>query len=198
MFLKIIILILICLFPVSGFCGIYGYVDENGVYHFTNIKPANNKKYQVVIPDRPKTSLAFYSKTMNTDQFDSIIMQHSYNHGVDPTLVKAVMKAESNFNPQAVSPKGAQGLMQLMPDTARHMSVYDPFDPDDNIRGGTRYLRLLDETFQGNLELVLAAYNAGPNRVKEHNMNVPPFEETRNFIKRVKHYYNKLKSPNEG
>jgi soluble lytic murein transglycosylase len=85
-----------------------------------------------------------------------------------------------------------------MPDTARHMSVYDPFDPDDNIRGGTRYLRLLDETFQGNLELILAAYNAGPNRVKEHKMNVPPIEETRNFIKRVKHYYNKLKNPNEG
>jgi soluble lytic murein transglycosylase len=198
MFLRIIILISLCLFPLSCFCGIYGYVDENGVYHFTNIKPANNKKYQVVIPDRAKASPAFYSKTMNTEQFDSLIMQHSYNHGVDPTLVKAVMKAESNFNPQALSPKGAQGLMQLMPDTARHMSVYDPFDPDDNIRGGTRYLRLLDETFQGNLELVLAAYNAGPNRVKEHNMNVPPFEETRNFIKRVKHYYNKLKSPNEG
>jgi soluble lytic murein transglycosylase len=183
---------------MSGFCGIYGYVDDSGVYHFTNIKPANNKKYQVVIPDRPKASLAFYSKTLNTDQYDSLIKQHSYNHGVDPTLVKAVMKAESNFNPQALSPKGAQGLMQLMPDTARHMSVYDPFDPDDNIRGGTRYLRLLDETFQGNLELILAAYNAGPNRVKEHNMNVPPFEETRNFIKRVKHYYNKLKSTNEG
>jgi len=187
-----------CIFPLQGMCGIYGYVDESGVFHFTNIKPANNKKYRVIVPDSPKPALGFYAKTVNTDQYDSLIKQHSFNHGVDPTLVKAVMKAESNFNSQAVSPKGAQGLMQLMPDTARHMSVYDPFDPDDNIRGGTKYLRLLDDTFQGNLELILAAYNAGPNRVKEHNMNVPPFEETRNFIKRVKHFYNKLKNTHEG
>jgi soluble lytic murein transglycosylase-like protein len=198
MILKLFLLAALCLFPLHGICGIYGYVDEGGVYHFTNIKPANNKKYKVVVPDAPKPSLAFYSKTINADQYDSLIKQHSYNHGIDPTLVKAVMKAESNFNSQAVSPKGAQGLMQLMPDTARHMSVYDPFDPDDNIRGGARYLRLLDDTFQGNLELILAAYNAGPNRVKEHNMNVPPFEETRNFIKRVKHFYNKLKNTHEG
>jgi soluble lytic murein transglycosylase len=198
MILKLLLLLAICFFPLHGFCGIFGYIDENGVYHFTNIKPANNKKYKVIVPDSPKTSLAFYSKTIDTNQYDSLIMQHSYNHGVDPTLVKAVMKAESNFNSQAISPKGAQGLMQLMPDTARHMSVYDPLDPDDNIRGGTRYLRLLDDTFQGNLELILAAYNAGPNRVKEHNMNVPPFEETRNFIKRVKHFYNKLKNTHEG
>lgn len=198
MILKLILFLMFCVIPLQGLCGIYGFVDDSGVYHFTNIKPANSKKYQVVIPDKPKTSLANYSNNVTNNQYDSLIMQHSYNHGVDPTLVKAVMKAESNFNPQAISPKGAQGLMQLMPDTARHMSVYDPFDPDDNIRGGTRYLRLLDETFQGNLELILAAYNAGPNRVKEHNMNIPPFEETRNFIKRVKHYYNKLKNPNEG
>lgn len=195
---TLLLFFLMCMIPLNGLCGIYGFVDDSGVYHFTNIKPANSKKYQVVIPDQPKASLANYSKNINNDQYDSLIMQHSYNHGVDPTLVKAVMKAESNFNPQALSPKGAQGLMQLMPDTARHMSVYDPFNPDDNIRGGTKYLSLLNETFQGNLELILAAYNAGPNRVKEHNMNIPPFEETRNFIKRVKHYYNKLKNPNEG
>jgi len=198
MVFRLLILITMCIFPLQGMCGIYGYVDESGVFHFTNIKPANNKKYRVIVPDSPKPALGFYAKTVNTDQYDSLIKQHSFNHGVDPTLVKAVMKAESNFNSQAVSPKGAQGLMQLMPDTARHMRVYDPFDPDDNIRGGTKYLRLLDDTFQGNLELILAAYNAGPNRVKEHNMNVPPFEETRNFIKRVKHFYNKLKNTHEG
>lgn len=198
MLLKVFIVIALFLIPVHGLCGIYGYVDEQGVYHFTNIKPVGKKNYQVVIPDKPSSYTPLYSRTIDSDRYDSLIKQHSFNHGVDPTLVKAVMKAESNFNPLAVSNKGAQGLMQLMPDTARHMSVYDPFDPDDNIRGGARYLRLLDETFQGNLELILAAYNAGPNRVKEHNMNIPPFEETRNFIKRVKHYYNKLKNPNEG
>ena len=186
----------LCLFPVYGFCGIYGYVDDTGVYHFTNIKPAGKKTYQVVIPDRPILNRSV-AKYIDNDRFDSLILQHSYNHGVDPSLVKAVMKAESNFNPQAVSHKGAQGLMQLMPDTARLMSVGDPFDPDQNIRGGTKYLRLLDETFQGDVELILAAYNAGPNRVKEHRNNVPPIEETRNYIKRVKEYYYKLKKPHE-
>jgi soluble lytic murein transglycosylase-like protein len=192
--LKTFIFFFILLLPLSGFCGIYGYVDDRGVYHFTNIKPPGKKNYQVVIPDRPITVLA---KSVDNSSYDSMILQHSYNHGIDPSLVKAVMKAESNFNPNAVSNKGAQGLMQLMPDTSRLMRVYDPFDPDENIRGGARYLSLLDETFQGNLELVLAAYNAGPNRVKEHNMNVPPIEETKTFIKRVKQYYNKLKNPNE-
>jgi len=111
-------------------------------------------------------------------------------------LVKAVMKAESNFNPGAVSPKGAQGLMQLMPGTAKLMKVDDPFDPDDNIKGGTGYLRVLHEVFKGDIDLVLAGYNAGPMRVVEHNMKVPPIEETKNYIKRVKQYYNKLKSDN--
>jgi soluble lytic murein transglycosylase len=125
-------------------------------------------------------------------------MHHSTKHGVDPLLVKAVMKAESNFNPYARSPKGAQGLMQLMPDTAKLMSVDNPFDPDDNIKGGTKYLKFLDEMFQGDMELMLAGYNAGPNRVLEHNMKVPPIEETKTFIKRVKEYYKKIKKPNEG
>lgn len=192
--MKILLFLFLCLVPVYGFCGIYGYVDDNGVYHFTNIKPAGKKTYRVLIPDRPGKSLA---KNIDNDRFDPLILQHAYNHGVDPSLVKAVMKAESNFNPEAVSHKGAQGLMQLMPDTARLMSVQDPFDPDQNIRGGTKYLRFLDETFQGDVELILAAYNAGPNRVKEHRNNVPPIEETRNFIKRVKDYYYKLKNPHE-
>jgi len=127
-----------------------------------------------------------------------LISYHSSSHGVDPSLVKAVVMAESNFNPYAVSPKGAQGLMQLMPDTAKLMKVTDPFDPDDNIRGGTKYLKFLEETFQGNLELMLAAYNAGPSRVIENKMNIPPIEETRTFIKKVKQFYNKLKYRNEG
>jgi soluble lytic murein transglycosylase-like protein len=88
--------------------------------------------------------------------------------------------------------------MQLMPDTARLMRVDNPFDPNDNIRGGTKYLKFLDEMFQGNMELMLAGYNAGPNRVVEHNMKVPPIEETRTFIKRVKEYYKKIKKPDEG
>ncbi len=186
-------------FPLSGYAAIYGYVDEQGVYHFTNITPAG-KKYQTVIPDKNKTVMAkgYSTANLNNNVYDRLILRHAETNGVDPSLVKAVVRAESNFNPNAVSQKGAQGLMQLMPDTAKQMKVSNPFDPDENIRGGARYLKFLGETFQGDLELMLAAYNAGPMRVMEHNRSVPPIEETRNFIKRVKYYYNKLKNPHEG
>jgi soluble lytic murein transglycosylase-like protein len=191
---KTIALIIIILMPICGYAGIYGYIDEHGVYHFTNIIPIG-RKYKVVISEKNTTFLA---KNVDNSNYDNMIIRHSKLHGMDPSLIKAVMKAESNFNPNALSDKGAQGLMQLMPDTARLMKVDDPFDPDDNIKGGTKYLKMLDSIFDGDLELILAAYNAGPNRVIEHNMKVPPIEETRTFIKKVKYYYSKLKKPNEG
>ncbi len=194
MILRVLIIAIACLLPVAGFCGIYGYVDEEGVYHFTNIRPAN-KNYRVVVAEKEAPLTV---SGMGSSNYDNLILQHSKNHGMDPSLVKAVVKAESNFNPNAVSHKGAQGLMQLMPDTARLMNVDNPFDPDENIKGGTMYLKHLDNTFQGNLELMLAAYNAGPQKVIRNNMSVPPIEETRTFIKRVIHYYNKLKNANEG
>ena len=194
MVLRIVLLAAICLVPLCGYSGIYGYVDERGVYHFTNIMPVG-KRYKTIISDKNST---VFTPEVENNNYDTLIMHHSTMHGVDPLLVKAVMKAESNFNPYAKSPKGAQGLMQLMPDTARLMRVDNPFDPNDNIRGGTKYLKFLDEMFQGNMELMLAGYNAGPNRVMEHNMKVPPIEETRTFIKRVKEYYKKIKKPDEG
>jgi hypothetical protein len=200
MLVKLLILGVVLFFPFSAHCAVYGYVDEEGVYHFTNITPIG-KKYQTVISDKGRSFAtvtgAFKGGTINNSHYDLLIARHSEVHGVDPSLVKAVVKAESNFNPNAVSQKGAQGLMQLMPDTAKLMKVDNPFDPDENIRGGTRYLRYLEDTF-GDLELMLAAYNAGPQRVIENKMNVPAIEETRNFIKKVKYYYNKLKNPHEG
>jgi len=198
MVLKVVLLIAMCLAPLYGYSGIYGYVDERGVYHFTNMIPVG-KKFKIIVPDQNATALV-PDRDINWDNsnYDTLIMRHSTMHGVDPLLVKAVMKAESNFNPYARSPKGAQGLMQLMPDTARLMMVDNPYDPDDNIKGGTKYLKFLDEMFQGDMELMLAGYNAGPNRVLEHNMKVPPIEETKTFIKRVKEYYKKIKKPNEG
>ncbi len=189
----IIISLFLSFFPYFGHAAIYSYIDGNGTYHFTNMIPVG-KKFRVIISDRI-TSIVV--KNIDNTNYDKIIKQHANAHGIDPLLVKAVMKTESNFNPRAVSHKGAQGLMQLMPDTARFMNVTDPFDPEENIKGGTKYLKYLDEIFAGNVELILAAYNAGPGRVIEYNMNVPPYEETRTYIQRVKAYYNKLRKPNE-
>ncbi len=192
--------VVLLLSPLGCLGAIYQYMDEQGVIHFTNILPSG-KKYKVLLHDGGKRSAVRSwpaGSPVNSKAFDDLIQYHASSKGVDPSLVKAVVKAESNFNPRAVSPKGAQGLMQLMPDTARLMKVGDPFNPEENIRGGTGYLKMLDDLFRGDLELMLAAYNAGPNRVMEHKMKVPPIEETRNFIKRVKHYYNQLRTGNEG
>jgi hypothetical protein len=196
---RLLVLGLALFLPLSGHCAIYGYVDEHGVYHFTNITPVG-KKYQTVVADKSKGGVikSFHEPGIINSDYDRMILRHSEVHGIDPSLVKAVVKAESNFNPNAVSQKGAQGLMQLMPDTAKLMRVDNPFDPEENIKGGTRYLRYLGDTFRGDLELMLAAYNAGPTKVIENKMSVPPIEETRNFIKRVKYFYNKLKNPHEG
>lgn len=194
MFSRIVILwIFLSFFAGNAYATVYGYVDQNGTYHFTNIIPVG-KKFRVIISEKINNIVT--KNIMNRD-YDSIITQQAATHGIDPLLVKAVMKMESNFNPRAVSHKGAQGLMQLMPDTARFMNVGNPFDPEDNIRGGTKYLKYLGEIFAGNLELMLAAYNAGPGRVIEHKMNIPPFEETRTYVERVKSYYNQLKRTNE-
>lgn len=195
MIFKTLTILVLCLMPLVVHSAIYAYVDERGTQHFTNMIPVG-KKFRVIVAERIRYVVP--RSIVDNTSYDSIIQRHANTHGIDPTLIKAVMKAESNFNPNAMSHKGAQGLMQLMPDTARLMNVGNPFDPDDNIRGGTKYLKYLDETFGGNLDLVLAAYNAGPGRVREYNMSIPPYEETRAFIQRVKSYYHSFKKKNEG
>jgi soluble lytic murein transglycosylase len=196
---RLLLLAFLIFLPLSGYGAIYGYLDEHGVYHFTNITPIG-KKFQTVIHDKEKVMARKTLSPYFTDNknYDTMILRHSETNGIDPSLVKAVVKAESNFNPHAVSHKGAQGLMQLMPDTAKLMKVQNAFDPDENIRGGARYLKYLEETFDGDMELMLAAYNAGPARVIENRRTVPAIEETRNFIKKVKYFYNKMKNPDEG
>ena len=118
-------------------------------------------------------------------QYQGLIEEHAALNRVDADLVRAVIQAESAFNPHAVSSKGAQGLMQLMPGTAAELGVRDPFDPAENIRGGVQYLRHLLDSYDGRVELALAAYNAGPGAVKKYGGRVPPYRETRNYVARI-------------
>lgn len=129
-----------------------------------------------------------YSPKPGEHRYDPYIQAVCLKHGIDHHLVKAIIKAESAFNPVAVSPKGAMGLMQLMPDTSRDMGVTNPFDPLENIEGGVRYLKRMLSRFNNNLTLALAAYNAGPNAVERHG-GIPPYDETRTYILRVMRYY---------
>ena len=108
---------------------------------------------------------------------------------MDSRLVKAIIKAESDFNPKAVSQKGAMGLMQIMPENFQHLDIEDPFDPRENIMGGTRYFRYLYDRFDGKLALSLAAYNAGPTAVDNYNKTIPPYRETEQYVQRVMDYY---------
>jgi len=133
-----------------------------------------------------------HSKTYgNKTGIESLIYNESNKKGLDPNLVKAIIKAESNFNPNAESPKGAMGLMQLMPDTADLLGVENPFNPKQNIKGGTDYLKDLLRVFKDK-NLAIAAYNAGPGTVKKHG-GIPPYSETQNYVKKVNEYYENFK-----
>ena len=130
-------------------------------------------------------------------EFDSLIVQHAEANKINPVLVRAVIEAESAFNPRAVSHVGAMGLMQLMPGTAKELGVVDPFDPDDNIRGGTKYLRTLLDRFDNNVDLALAAYNAGPGAVERYD-GVPPYRETRNYVAKIGNRIKNVKAITRG
>jgi soluble lytic murein transglycosylase-like protein len=116
---------------------------------------------------------------------EPLIRQHADQQGIRPDLVRAVIQVESGFNPRAVSPKGAMGLMQLMPATAAQFGVIDPFNPIENIRAGVRYLRQLLDRYNKNEQLALAAYNAGPGAVDKYGSKVPPYKETQNYVQKI-------------
>ena len=185
--------ILICLFFIapSTSAGIYRYEDEKGVIHFTNCP--RDPKYKLYIReskedvgDENNTSLVAYVK--DPGQYDSMISECSKKYQVDFALIKAMIRAESGFNPVAVSRKGAKGLMQLMPETALRMNVSNVFNPRENIDGGVRYFKYLLSLFNNDLQLSLAAYNAGENIVAELG-SIPPYRETMDYVKRVLGYY---------
>ena len=171
--------------PRIALGGIYVMVDADGVYHFTNVPTSN--RYRLFIRDRG-TRAVMRAYTKDPTQFEPLINRYAKAYGVDKALVKAVIHAESDFNPYAVSRKGAQGLMQLMPETAHDLAVQDVFDPEENIRAGVQYLKILLKKFNGDLSLSLAAYNAGPHRVDQFG-KVPPYRETKAYVKKVLTYY---------
>jgi hypothetical protein len=181
------------------------YTDERGVVHYTNAstdrrckpvtyaQPSSGQPRLMITTGTPgvrsidRRELRF-GKVSNRSSFDHHIQHAARIHRVDPMLIKAVIKTESDFNRYAISPKGAQGLMQLMPGTARHLNVDDPFDPWQNIYGGARYLREMLDNFNGDLHLSIAAYNAGPTRVMRTG-RIPRIPETINYVNKVLRYY---------
>lgn len=188
--LSPLLLLAVMLLPINVNADIYKYEDDEGVLHFTDA-PAN-KRFKIFMRDiqkdkRLRTNFGFTRVARNPAEFDSIINSCALEFGVDKSLVKAVIHAESGYNPKAVSKKGAAGLMQLMPGTAHDLKVADSFNPSDNIRGGVRYLRFLLDTFKGNVSLALAAYNAGLGKVAKYG-GVPPYEETKNYVSKVLSY----------
>ena len=165
---------------------IYKYVDKEGVLHLTNVPSDHNAKYVMIL----KEKRILFQPNLDVNKYDYLITKAADKFKLDSALIKAVIKAESNFNHRAVSPVGAQGLMQLMPATAADLKVEDSFHPEKNIEGGARYLRYLLNTYNGDLTLALAAYNAGERAVAKYNYNVPPYRETQNYVKRVFSFYN--------
>jgi hypothetical protein len=199
--LSLIFLFTVILGAASHCLGdIYKYIDPEGVIHLTNVPTEHNVPYVLVMKEKRvllqvKEDIISQSKR-DISGYDELIAKTSEKYRVDSALVKAVIKAESNFNHRAVSPVGARGLMQLMPATAATLQVQDSFHPENNIDGGVRYLRYLMNLFNGNLPLVLAAYNSGENTVLRYKNRIPPYQETQTYVRRVLDYFSRYSSGN--
>jgi len=181
--------------PIQVHADVYMYWAEGGSAYYTNVP--GQGRWKVCLPlkkIKEKGEVKGQGAVLQTTSvnrgkiFEPVIVSASERFTVSPNLVRAVIKAESNFNEQAVSHKGAMGLMQLMPGTARDMGVNDPFDPVENIHGGVKYLKFLLGALDGDVTLSLAAYNAGPFRVLGYK-RLPPIKETRDYVEKVLRYY---------
>ena len=182
-------LVLSLLYFFAGFLGpgrstadVFVYKDKQGVLTFTNVP--THQGFRRVIRESSRQFEPFSS----VNGYEDVIQSASERYLLDADLIRAVIKAESNFNSSARSNKGAMGLMQLMPETVRLHNVIDAYDPIGNIEGGVRHLRMLLERYQGDLRLSLAAYNAGSQAVDRHG-GIPPFAETKDYVRRVLQYY---------
>ena len=163
----------------------YSYTDESGTIHITS-RPIEGRPGKLIATSL-KVPKGFKGPIDTGFQYQSVISGQARIQGLSKPLILAIIKTESNFNPRAVSPKGARGLMQLMPGTGRRYGVSNPFDPKQNIRAGTAYLGDMMKRFK-NMDLALAAYNAGPGAVEKYG-GIPPYDETRRYIRKVHHYY---------
>jgi soluble lytic murein transglycosylase-like protein len=162
---------------------LYSYTDESGFRVYTNIPPVDavyDLEISGSLPEPPPPPAPVPKSSM----FDPIINKYANHYSLDPTLIKSIIETESGFNPKAISPKGARGLMQLMPATAQRLGVSNSFDPEDNIRGGVKHFRSLMDNFNNDLKLSLAAYNAGENRVQRLG-RIPEIKETRDYVKSI-------------
>jgi soluble lytic murein transglycosylase-like protein len=165
---------------------IYSWRDAGGNMVLSNKKPAQASELRSYAVPNAETVRATRNVVADRSRlYDDVIFEHSQLHGVRTDLIRAVVQVESAFNPLARSPKGAMGLMQLMPATARQYGVTNPFNPVENIRAGVAYLKELLNRYQNNEELALAAYNAGPGAVDKYRQSVPPYRETRNYVAQI-------------
>jgi len=181
---------LVVLISVQPACAdIYRYEDEEGIVHFTDAP--TDRRFKIFMRDLKKDKLLRtrfqLPGSSNPAEYENIIRNSADKYGVSASLIKAVIHAESGYNPNAISRKGASGLMQLMPGTARSLKVNNCLDPKDNVEGGVKYLRFLLDTFRGDVSLALAAYNAGMNKVAKFG-GIPPYAETRTYVNRVLSY----------
>lgn len=183
------IIIILIVFFLTGLhttsADIYKFVDKQGIIHYSNVPDdQNNNK---ILPKGSNYTLHSGRKqppVKHQPRYRKIINTTSKKYNIEPSLLKAVIEVESNWNSQAVSRKGAQGLMQLMPSTSKNLKVRNPFNPEENIEGGARYLKSLLDKYNGDLSLALAAYNAGPHRIDKFG-GVPPIPETQKYVKKV-------------
>ena len=186
LYLRIFLIISCLLCPSILRADIYRYVDKEGVVRFTNTQCDMECELYLreASPETPRVGKGDISQAW----MDEYVERFARAHNLSPALVKAIIKAESNGERFAVSRKGAQGMMQLMPFTSKRMKVSDPFDPVENIEGGVKYIKELMGTFRGNLVHTVAAYNAGPEAVRKYG-GIPPYKETRQYVKRVMDFY---------
>jgi soluble lytic murein transglycosylase-like protein len=180
-----IAIVLVAVSAATADAQIYAWRDDAGHMVLSDRPRLNGGEMQTFAVARATSVRVTRPSDRRSEPYDAMIDERAAAEGVSPDLVRAVIQAESAFNPHAVSPKGAMGLMQLMPATATELGVHNPFDAAQNIGGGVRYLKRLLSRYDDKVELALAAYNAGPGAVDRYGQRVPPYQETRDYVKKI-------------